>query len=194
MRIGLGLWLGVGGAVAAGLVLLVSAAVGYSDSLAFRIAVIAVAVLGLAVMARNLLTAWVGVRRGRFVRAQLAGIACMTVAWIVVQVIAPPLLGLSTRVMRAVDAADPSGTRPLGLVGYHEDSMIFLSRGRAERIESGKLGEWTTDHPGALIVLPKADVTRNMVPRGAARGLNYSRGRLEQLAVVEMFAPREPAP
>lgn len=47
---------------------------------------------------------------------------------------------------------DPASERPLATVRYHEDSLVFLTRGRIERMSAGAAEAWVAEHPDGLVV------------------------------------------
>ena len=73
------------------------------------------------------------------------------------------------------------GTAPVAAVGYHEDSLVFATRGRLEKITSGEVGTWRMANPmGGLLVLPTT--YQHSYSSSAwlpAWGFNYSRGKAE---------------
>jgi hypothetical protein len=92
---------------------------------------------------------------------------------------------LSPQLARVIEAHD-GPDRPIAAAGYHEDSLIFLTRGRIERIDDP--AAWLREHTGGLLVAPPRDVTDlrlDLERLGGARGVNYSRGEFVDLAVYE---------
>ncbi len=99
----------------------------------------------------------------------------------------------SSEVAAAIAGLDPDAERPLARVGYHEDSLVFLTRGRAERVSKKGLGAWLAEHPGGLAVVDAAvlealepSLSRfSVVWEGLEGGfLNYSTGEWVDLAIV----------
>ncbi len=72
------------------------------------------------------------------------------------------------------------------LVGFHEDSLIFETRGRIERIAPSELDEWFMRNPGGYAVVPSAMLIRNTkyIPIVAVDGFNYSKGRRTYLCIA----------
>jgi len=128
-------------------------------------------------------------RARRHVRAQLAAMAAAVPAfWALLGVGLPGAhaVDLSERIaQRLPDPADPHAP-PVGLVGYHEDSMLFLTRGTARRLPDDAWRSWAADNPDALLVV-QHDRTGGVAPPGAVatlQGFNYTRGRWVTVSVV----------
>jgi 4-amino-4-deoxy-L-arabinose transferase-like glycosyltransferase len=76
----------------------------------------------------------------------------------------------------------------VALVGYHEDSMVFLTRGAAERVDAERLEVWLKQHRNAYICVQRPTAKRPTIAPSAAEapdtldivgevsGLNYSTG------------------
>ncbi len=63
--------------------------------------------------------------------------------------------GSTTRqFMRALNRVDDWRIRPIASV-YHEDSLIFSTRGRVERVDEEHALEWLRDHPSGLLICPR---------------------------------------
>ena len=74
----------------------------------------------------------------------------------------PKLLtgNITERIFEAVRTFDPLGERPLASV-YHEDSVVFQSRGRVQKIRAADQANWLTLNPaGVLIGTKNADAVR----------------------------------
>ncbi len=102
------------------------------------------------------LLAWRRTRDGQFVRTTWLSIAAACILAITLLQVALPRarnLFLSPWATRALEELDPSHERPVGLVGYHEDSLVFLTRGRAVRLGDGDAMAWLAEHPDALLVV-----------------------------------------
>jgi 4-amino-4-deoxy-L-arabinose transferase-like glycosyltransferase len=128
------------------------------------------------------LTAW-SLRRNRPVAAQGWAMALSVVTMaILARVILPthPDLWVSSRIARVLEAPEIGANTPIGAVGYHEDSLIFLTRGRAHRVGGKRLDAWLDEHnsPWAIVQRGSWDIPPErfrIVP--AAEGVNYSNGR-----------------
>jgi hypothetical protein len=96
-------------------------------------------------------------------------------------------LWVAAQVMEHVTAADPRGERPLAAEQYHEDSLIFLSRGRLERLRDKGGNDWLARHPDGILVVPEARLAAlgEVVTIGRVEGFNYSSGRSVDLSVVK---------
>jgi 4-amino-4-deoxy-L-arabinose transferase-like glycosyltransferase len=194
VRIGAWVWLGIGGAIvlaaAAGLVLtgmMERARGGAPLGLVVRAAA---GVLILLIAARAGWRAARALRSGAYVRAQAWAVLVQFLACIVVlKLVAPRAMDLSRRVAAAIEAADPSRSLPVAALGYHEDSLVYLTRGRAERLGDEEADAWWRKHPDGVMVVPTGRLTRSHMPRGEVWGLNYSKGRFERLSIVGWSRP-----
>ncbi len=189
-RIGHAIWLGIGVALAFAMVLLVA----YSrqqlveSSLVADLFVGALAVVGVIIALWNLRLAWGAVRSGLWVRAQIAGLFAFVVIWVILAGWAiPPAAKLSRDLVSSIPSNDFKAARPLAAVGYHEDSLVFLTRARVERITPPELDAWLARHPDGLVVMPLT--SREPPPGlgvvGGADGFNYSKGRYLHLALMQ---------
>jgi len=73
--------------------------------------------------------------------------------------------------------------QPIGAVRYHEDSLVFASRGRLARLPDHAGPAWLDANPSAVLIAP-ADLDIPGAHRLTAdpiRGLNYAAGRTESL-------------
>ncbi|MEO1584262.1 MAG: glycosyltransferase family 39 protein [Planctomycetota bacterium] len=88
---------------------------------------------------------------GRSHRSAAAAVLCMIpLAWVVHAGILPSLTRFSPRLVERLARHD-DGVRPIGAAGYHEDSLIFLTRGRAVRVVHTDAAAWLDRHPGGLL-------------------------------------------
>ena len=72
-------------------------------------------------------------------------------SWLVFAQLLPRATDLSPRLVDQLQALGwPE--RPVAAAGYQEDSLIFLLRGRVDRITEGEAGQWIIDHPEGLLV------------------------------------------
>lgn len=170
-------WLiGAGLTVAAGLALYISWT-GTARSCAG--AALLVGALGL------LLTAAVWLARGVPLRAQILGFASAGALWVaLVWGALPNIVTVSRDIARQADG------RPVGAVGYHEDSLRFWARGRMTPLGAEHVAGWTADHPGGVVIAPvgQLDAVRAEAARWApfarVRGLNYSNGEEVDLVLL----------
>lgn len=58
---------------------------------------------------------------------------------------------LTRRVFEVVRAFDPEGVRPLASV-YHEDSVVFQSRGRVQKITAKDQAAWLAANPAGILI------------------------------------------
>ena len=139
---------------------------------------------------------WWATRRNDMMRAQTLGVIAL-VAWAVVflGVVLPQSgrIWLSPRLIEAFNAVEH---KRIGLVGFHEDSMIFLSRGRADRLGVESLGEWlkTDGHTVVAIQQPLGDkvdaaARSRLEPLTRITGVNYSVGKEVTIDLYRKAAP-----
>lgn len=148
------------------------------------------AVVGLAFLAVGLsIVLLQSAARGRFVAVQMAAVGLATTMYLsVFQFVLPNLdpLWLSKRMADRIAAIDPDYERPLAAAGYHEESLIFLRRGRIERLDWWELSEWLSRHPRGLAVVSTGPVSvPNVRTLAVVPGYNYSQGRWQTLELVE---------
>lgn len=132
-------------------------------------------------------------RRERYAAAQVALVAAALAAHTaLLQFILPrgDRLWLSSRVASLVQQADPAGDRPFAAAGYGEDSLVFLTHGRVERIKSRELPAWLATHADGLAVVDvaPAGLRRPVRTLGTVAGFDYSKGRWETLTLIEPSA------
>jgi len=146
-----------------------------------------------AVIVAGLIAAARALQPGRFVRAQVWGMAIVMV-WgaTFLQVILPRAqnVWVTPRVAELLGA-----DATLGAVGYVEDSLIFTTRGRTIRLsrEAFERGEFG----GAEMVLYPAEMVLSAraaamlgPPRGRVRGFNYSNGKSVDLIMSPTGLPK----
>jgi 4-amino-4-deoxy-L-arabinose transferase-like glycosyltransferase len=186
-RLGQRIWLviGLGVAIALPIAALVSA---WSDLGTFRtlfiLILIALAMLYLSQAAK-------AVVKRQAPRAQLAGAVAMLIAsWALVGLLLPAWskIWITPRFNQQLAAIDPLGTRPIAAISYQEDSLIFQSRGRIERLDASLTQPWLQSHPTGLVIVD--DAALNSSPRlrsvGSLSGFNYSKGRSVTLHIAEL--------
>jgi 4-amino-4-deoxy-L-arabinose transferase-like glycosyltransferase len=118
----------------------------------------------------------------RLVRSTFFSIvAAAVLAWTLVGVVLPGLSApwITRQLMGVSSLADPARDRPFAGVEFHEDSMVFETRGRYRRLDAEGLDEWLAANPRGLVVLPPAlaDARPGLLRIGEAAGFNYSKGR-----------------
>lgn len=143
-----------------------------------------------------LLVAGLGLRRGHYLRAQCSGLLAMCIASIVnFGIILPRLHApwISPRLAEIIRRADPESALPIAAIGYHEDSLKFLTDGRMVRLGHPKLAEWISGHPRAIIVLPtnlvdqaEAALGHAYEELGRTSGFRYSKGDWVDVTVLRV--------
>lgn len=126
---------------------------------------------------------------GRFVRTQSVGLLAGLIFAVTVTVAAVPgVVRLTDRLAGVIAQADPSGVRPVASVQYHEDSLVFATRGRLVRLNEPDVAHWRRAHRDGVLIVPErmapALLADGMTRLGGTSGFNYSRGRREALAVL----------
>lgn len=185
-RLGLGAWIAVGACFAAlPLLLLVGTTAGSRPG--WQQALITAATL-LAVLAAvsMLVRSRRAIPGGRYSDAQRWGVFAMVpllfmlIAWLL-----PEPMSLSTRAWAALDA--PQRQRPLAMLEYHEDSMVFHTRAAIRRIDPEQLEPFWSGQPLGLVLARSSVAERTPGAAIVARvsGFNYSRGRHEDLVWME---------
>lgn len=135
---------------------------------------------------------WRAVVNRAFIRLQVSSIcvfalAAATLGWSITQI---PDLRVSRRLARLIDSQDPSASRPIAAVAFHEDSLIFETRARSWRVDEWKLKQWLTTQPNPLIVLDRerAEYWPRFRILGEVEGFNYSNGKRVELVVGEFVS------
>lgn len=133
--------------------------------------------------------AWKRLATGHIVGAQGWSIAGAVVSLAgTLGVVLPNAGGLwvSTRIAALLDQEDPS--LPVASAGYHEDSLIFLTRGLLQRIDDPE--DWMRAHRSGILITPPEKLpespARTLTRIGQVRGVNYSRGRFIDLGVYRV--------
>lgn len=187
VRFGIGLWLAIGIAfVAVGPLALLYLS---RESLSISTLVLAVPLLLAGIFA--LVLAASALRLRRWLVAQIWGIvAGVASAGLIFGVLLPASepLWLPSRVIAELKRLDPADERPLACCGYFEDSLVFLTRGRIQRIKPDALADWQRDNPAGIMIVDAALVGNGSSGR-LLSGLNYSAGRQQQLAILTPAAP-----
>lgn len=183
-RLGHRVWLGVGA------VLVVAGPIGLG--LLGGIPAILAGVLVAAVSAEMLRRAWRRLKMGHVLGAQAWSVGSVAAALAgLLGVVMPSAEGLwiSPRLAALIETVD-DGEEPIAAAGYHEDSLVFLTRGRLERIDDVR--GWLRAHRRGVLVAPPEDAVFDdlglptLEKVGAVRGVNYSRGRFVDLGVYEV--------
>ena len=114
--------------------------------------------------------AWASLRARRPLRAVRIGIAyaLLLELWLIgVAFPAARPIWVTEQVVDAINAVDPARERPVAVVGYDEDSLRFVFRGRSPRVEPDAAVAWADAHPGGLLFVP---TDSPLAPEVAARG------------------------
>lgn len=77
--------------------------------------------------------------------------AMIPMAWIVHAGIIPSLTTFSPQLVARIETTIEQD-RPLGCMGYHEDSLIFLMRGRIERVVHTESADWLEANPDGVML------------------------------------------
>lgn len=192
-RLGLRIWTVIGMAISLGAVIVVArdaSGMGWTRVLLFVP----------CAMGASLMFAASRLERVRNGHARLlgAGMRVMVVLAVVLLQVAIPsarTLWNSERIATEVLSIDTKGrgpdARPIASAGYHEDSLVFLTRGRLHRIDVEHASEWLDRHPQGLVILPTERLNEVAGVRAVSNGwtgrpgYNYSNGRAVDLTIVE---------
>jgi len=105
-------------------------------------------------------------------------------------VLLPSATSLSPRLIEHVRSLDPGHSRPLACSGYQEDSLVFATRGRIQRVPEDSIAVWAAAHPEGLVIAPIDSSPAAESLRGAGwhddfhtRGVNLGRGKLVDVGV-----------
>lgn len=189
-RTGFILWLILGAGIvfgAAGLV--VTRLVAFPASIAGMIGLILLGFVGTLLMLQALGASWRAILGRRFARAAISGVLVMLLLWVVmVPAALPRLMGFTTSIMTELDRIDPGAARPIAAVGYHEDSLIFMTRGRLDRLDAASIPTWFAQHPRGILVRERGQAATgtSLKEVGSASGFNYSKGRTQHVAIEEI--------
>lgn len=191
-RAGRLLWIWAGGC--AFLALFVGGLIALLPNDAPRIATILAAAVCLASIVTIILKAKLNIPLRNLIQLQLASLTIITATFIAFGSIAGSItpIRVSRNLASAISAAG-STTRPIAAVGWHEDSLIFETRGQSRRVDEWKLKEWLRQHDSptnrALIVMERERFERwpPMRELAAVKGFNYSNGKQVDLVLAEMM-------
>jgi 4-amino-4-deoxy-L-arabinose transferase-like glycosyltransferase len=101
-------------------------------------------------------------RGGRYVRASHYAILGVVITSVIIfELIVPRYTTASPAIAATLRAIDPSGSRPVAAVGYHEDSLVFLTRGRLVRLDLAdasrpalaEAGDWLRVNPQGIVLV-----------------------------------------
>jgi 4-amino-4-deoxy-L-arabinose transferase-like glycosyltransferase len=96
------------------------------------------------------------------------------------------LVWITPRVAHAVESIDPAGLLPIAAVSYHEDSLIFATRGRVERVGRRRLADWLDSQDAAIVIAPIEVIEQHdtVVRHVIVDGFNYSNGDRTTIAIA----------
>ncbi|MEM1329884.1 MAG: glycosyltransferase family 39 protein [Planctomycetota bacterium] len=121
------------------------------------------------------------------------GAICLVSALaLLLQFVVPRVVSVSRDVAEAdafASVIDRESPRPVGAVGYHEDSLVFWTRGRLERLGDDAGSAWLHANPDGLLLVEDRFVDRITHPvrsLGAVSGFNYSNGRPVTVHLLEL--------
>jgi 4-amino-4-deoxy-L-arabinose transferase-like glycosyltransferase len=99
----------------------------------------------------------------------------------------------SRDIARAIAALPDWRTRPIGMVKYHEDSLIFESHGHAQRIPDGEANAWFAAKPRGIIIVQEEALGEVPAFRKTeiVEGYNYSKGMKVRVHIGETQDPGE---
>lgn len=139
------------------------------------------------------------IARRKPARAFRAALAIAVILWVTsLGMILPraPSLWPTAALARSLRSIDPTSSRPLATL-YHEDSLIFDTRGRAIRLDTpDRIAPFLALHPDALIILRQSDLPAHpeLRPLAYIRGFNLARFARERLAIAHAIPIRPPQP
>ncbi len=129
------------------------------------------------------------IRARKIVRVQLIGIAIAACCTCLIGLALPVFdeLQVSRRLAAHAAAHDPENNRPIGMLGYHEDSLIFETHGRATRLAPGEGLGWFSRSPTGLLMADEGVAHDVPGTRELARvsGFNYSKGKWVTVMLLE---------
>jgi len=153
---------------------------------------VAALVLGSAgVAGAGLITASRAMAQDRFIRAQWLSIAAMVASSITLLGAVLPTMTkpwITQSIEKHLHQIDPEGSRPIAAVAYHEDSLVFATRGRLTRLDPDEAVPWLDLHPRGIAIVPASSVPPHVRTLAAISGFNYSNGNRMELRIVEPLA------
>ncbi|MEE2680750.1 MAG: glycosyltransferase family 39 protein [Planctomycetota bacterium] len=150
--------------------------------------------LGTALGVGFLLAGYRLILEGRFLEGQLWSLPTAALSMGLVFGVSLPHawpIWITPRLEAIIEAHQDSTTpRPLAAARYVEDSLMYASRGRLQRIGVGGIPQWSRKHPDGLIVVPVNEVPNEAAfeQLGRVRGFSYSKGETMDLVVIRRRA------
>ncbi len=180
----------VGGHILLGLA---SAAAGGAIFAALSPSQVAIPIIGSVGGVAISLMVWFNIRgqgplgRGQWPRQLARGVLIFCLCFATIGAALPRLHApwVARRAAEALSFIDPDASRPWALLEFQEDSVIFLSRGHAQRVHGDELAAWREANPMGLILMPRARMDGAQRVVAEASGFNYPKGRGVDLVVVE---------
>lgn len=143
-------------------------------------------------------------------RALLAvALLAITLAWprVTTAIASRDSLFTASRIAAAIDAAGLT-TAPIAAAGFQEDSLVFLTRGRLQRLAEPDALAWARNNPGGILILTPVQLERlSTPPDGSAAprppafspiarftGFNYANGSSVAAIVLHIKAADRAAP
>lgn len=185
-RLGLGAWLAIGGIFILGVLALLSAVHSGSRPVWAQALITAATLLACLAAISLLIRAARSVSAGHYSAAQRwATFMMLPLYAVALHLLLPEPMGLSSRAWAALP--QPDRARPLAMLEYHEDSMLFHTRGRISRLNPADFESWLAEHPQGLILarVARAREIKGLRTIATASGFNYSRGAHEDLVWLE---------
>ena len=187
VRFGLNAWLVIGaviGVFAPLILLIIAGGIADLQTAIAGIALVALCAAALVLTAKAL-------ANDRFMLAQRRSIAAGALAMIALAGVVIPgssLVWISDRAASAMLKIDAGQNRPLAAAGFREDSLVFNTQGRLERLSEEDLPAWLDTNPDGLVLLTE-QLFKEHEPRLAEldrlRGFNYSNGKSVKLIIAQ---------
>ncbi len=180
------IWVGVGFLICAGLPLGIGITFG-------PWAIKGVAIVTACFACWTLWRAWRRVTMNQLGGAQTLSLIAIVITYAgTLGVVLPHADGLwiSPKLNNLIRAHNPDNDRPIGAVGYHEDSLVFLTRGTLDKADDAL--SWARENPRGILIARPEDIDNadmrgpSLTELGRVRGYNYSNGRLTDLIVFRV--------
>lgn len=138
-------------------------------------------------------------KHNRFVRVQILAVLLAAITLPVTFHFVLPnaqRLWISSRLVRELERIDPAGTRPLAAIHYHEDSLVYLTAGRVQRLRWRDVPDWMDQNVDGLLVMNEV-----LLPRGrrverlaTIEGYNIGGGGYERVMIAQPVSTGDAAP
>lgn len=190
-KIGLALWIIIGLLITAGAPVVLAWLGGFDAPMLWKIATGAAVGVGTALV----IAAARSLTKTHYLLAQSLAIIAATIASAATFGLVLPRLNalwVSSRIANAVSSIEGSASRPLAAIGYHEDSLTFLTHARVTRLRLDALPDWLASHPDSLIIIPEVRIEdaerllqHSLTRHRSVSGFNYSKGEWADLVIAE---------